>query len=387
VKRAKARVKHGLATSFVASCLRVVVLLAMLLGFSSAFSSTASASDEPIASTPHDVPLVLRVSSIPIPPLPAAYEQRDLGWITIAYPPSVHARVQPLIDDSAAIKAKLADALGQSVLDHVEVRVARTAEDMAELAPRDSPPPTYASGVAYPSLHLVLLSLTAPVGAEATDLGEVFRHELAHIALEDSVRGHHVPQWFNEGFALNESGEKWFVRLQTLWNATLSRSVIPLSDLDRSFPAQDYEVSIAYAESGDVVRFLLRDGDRLRFWTLVERVQGGQPFDAALADAYGTDLHKLEYQWREDIAKRYTFWPVLASSSLLWVAACGILVLAYVRKKRRNRATIARWEHEDALHAAPARELIEEVSPMPEAMRAASGLPKVEHEGGWHTVH
>jgi hypothetical protein len=343
--------------------------------------------DEPVASTPHDVPLVLRASAIPIPPLPATYEKRDLGWISIAYPPSVHERVQPLLDDAAVIRAKLADALGQSVLDHVEVRVARTAEDMAELAPRDSPPPTYASGVAYPSLHLVLLSLTAPTGAEATDLGEVFRHELAHVALEDAVHGHHVPQWFNEGFALNESGEKWFVRLQTLWNATLSRSVIPLSNLDRSFPVQDYEASIAYAESGDVVRFLLRDGDRLRFWTLVERVQGGQPFDRALADAYGTDLRKLEYQWREDIAKRYTFWPVLASSSLLWVAACGILVLAYVKKRRRNRATIARWEHEDALHAVPVRDLGEEVSPVPEAMRAASGLPKVEHEGGWHTVH
>lgn len=373
----------GLTARSFAICLRAAVLLVMLL----AFSSSTWASDEPVASTPQDVPLLLQASTIPVPAVPPNYEKRDLGWITIAYPPSVRERVQPLIDDSTSIKARLAGALGQSVLDHVEVRVARNSEDMAALAPRDAPPPTYASGVAYPALHLVLLSLTAPSGAEATDLGEVFRHELAHVALEDSVRGHHVPQWFNEGFALNESGEKWFVRLQTLWNATLSRTIIPLADLDRGFPRRDYEASIAYAESGDVVRFLLRDGDRLRFWTLVERVQAGQPFEHALADAYGTDLRKLEYQWREDIAKRYTFWPVLASSSLLWVGACGILVLAYLRKRRRNRATIARWEHEDALHAVPDRDPAEEVSPVPDAMKAVSGLPKVEHEGGWHTVH
>jgi hypothetical protein len=350
-------------------------------------SSAVSASEEPVASTPHDVPLLVRPSAIAVPSIPPTYEKRDLGWITMAYPPSVRERVQPLLDDSAAIKAKLRDALGQSVLDHVEVRVARNTEDMAAIAPHDAPPPTYASGVAYPSLHLVLLSLTAPVGAESTDLGEIFRHELAHVALEDSVSGHHVPQWFNEGFALNESGENRFARLQTLWNATLARTIIPLSDLDRSFPAEDYEASIAYAESGDVVRFLLRDGDRLRFWTLVERVQTGQPFDGALADAYGTDLRKLEFQWREDIAKRYTFWPVLASSSVLWVAACGILVLGYVRKRRRNRATLARWEHEDGLQAAPYRDLGEDVSAVPDAIKAASGLPKVEHEGGWHTVH
>jgi hypothetical protein len=69
------------------------------------------------------------------------------------------------------------------------------------------------------------------------------------------------------------------------------------------------------------------------------------------------------------------------------VAACGILVLGYVRKRRRNRATLARWEHEDALHAAPDRDLGEDASAVPDAIRAASGLPKVEHEGGWHTVH
>ncbi len=368
----------------VAKYLRSLVLL--LIAFL-ALSSVAFAADEPVASTPHDVPITLGTSTLSIPSLPSTYEARDLGWLAIAYPPSVYERVQPLLDDSAAIKAKLTDALGQSVLAHVEVRIARNAEDMAALAPRDAPPPSYASGVAYPALHLVLLSLTAPAGAEATDLGEVFRHELAHVALEDAVHGHHVPQWFNEGFALNESGEKWFVRLQTLWNATLSRTVIPLADLDRSFPARDYEASIAYAESGDVVRFLLRDGDRLRFWTLVERVQTGQAFDGALADAYGTNLRKLEYQWREEIAKRYTFWPVLASSSLLWVGACGILVLAYVRKRRRNQATIARWEYEDSLYAVPSREPAEEVSPMPDAIKAAAGLPKVEHEGGWHTVH
>jgi hypothetical protein len=160
-----------------------------------------------------------------------------------------------------------------------------------------------------------------------------------------------------------------------------------LSDLDRSFPVENYEASIAYAESGDFVRFLLRDGDRLRFWTLIERVQTGQPFDRALADAYGTDLRKLEYQWREDIAKRYTFWPVLFSGSLLWVVASGMLVVGYIRKKRRDRATLARWEQEDAPYAVPHRSVADEVSAIPDAVKAVPGLPKVEHEGGWHTVH
>jgi Peptidase MA superfamily len=373
--------------------------------------------DEPVASPPRDVPLVLPAASLTIPSLPPTYQQRDLGWITIAYPPSVHERVRPLIDEAEAFKATLTDMLGQSVLDrpqaldhvggdpraprHVDVRVARSADDMAAMAPREVPPPAYASGVAYPSLRLVLLSLTAPVGGEPTELDEVFRHELFHIALEDAVNEHHVPLWFNEGMAIYVSGEHPWLRKKTLWDATLSRSVIDLSHLDRAFPSQSYEASIAYAESADFVRFLLRDQDHERFLALIERVRGGQPFDRALSDAYDTDSRKIEYQWREDIAKRYTFAPVLASGALVWVVALGILVLGYTRKRRRDRAILARWEEEEALQQGPLQIVpsdlsgsnagaLSQASPVSQGVPAdisRRGLPKIEHEGGWHTVH
>ena len=200
-------------------------------------TSPAAAPGAPIASPPRDVPLVLQPSAIRIPPVPTTYVQKDLGWMVIAYPPGAHERVQPVIAEAEDVKAKLADELGQSVLEpdtkvggpraRVEVRVARTADEMSALAPQELPPPSYASGVAYPPLRLVILSLTAPVGAEPTDLGELFRHELAHVTLEDAVQAHHVPRWFNEGLAVYESGEGRFVRVRTLWDATLSRTRDP----------------------------------------------------------------------------------------------------------------------------------------------------------------
>ena len=67
---------------------------------------------------------------------------RDLGWLRVAYPPSAHERVQPLLDDADDVKAQLADELGQPVLTRaVEVRIARSPEDMASLAPSELPPP------------------------------------------------------------------------------------------------------------------------------------------------------------------------------------------------------------------------------------------------------
>src|SRR5262249_16603963 len=151
---------------------------------------------------PHDVPIVLPTAREAIPPVPAGYVTKERGWLTLSYPPSAEERVASLLEDADSIKGDLAGELAQPILSHVEVRIAPTVADMARLAPPDAPPPEYASGVAYHGLHLVLLSMLAPHGADAVDLDEVFRHELAHVALEDAVQGKHVPVWFNEGLAI-----------------------------------------------------------------------------------------------------------------------------------------------------------------------------------------
>jgi hypothetical protein len=355
----------------------------------------ASAPDEGVEKSPRDVPILVQPSAIVIPPLPDTDQVRDLGWLRIAYPPSAHERVQPLLDAADDVKAQLADELGQAVLTRpIEVRIARSPEDMAALAPREVPPPTYASAVALPGLRLVLLSMRAPVSEEGTNLPELFRHELAHIALDDAVGSKHVPLWFNEGFAVHASNEDPYDRLQALTGATLSRSLVPLSDLDRSFPADHYEVSIAYAESADFVRYLLRQADRGRFAAMIGRTRKGEDFDHALADAYGTDTRRLEYEWREELAKHYTFWPVLLSGSVVWVLVFGALGVGLVRKKRRDKVTLARWEREEreeaeeaARRAAIAAAIQTEPPPAADARTVNPNIPKIEHEGDWHTLH
>ncbi|MBX3225043.1 MAG: hypothetical protein KF795_31285 [Labilithrix sp.] len=358
----------------------------------------------PALSVPHDVPIVLPIAHAAIPPVPASYVTKDLGWLELSYPASAEERVASLIQDADAVKAELTSALGQPVLSRVTVRVAPTIADMALLAPADAPPPEYASGVAYHGLHLVLLSMLQPRGAEAVDLDEVFRHELAHVALEDAVQGRHVPVWFNEGLAISLSGERAAARLQTLWSATLSGTLIPLSDLDRSFPRENFEVSIAYAESADFMRFLTRKSDRLRFAAMIARVRSGQAFERALAEAYGSDLRRLEFEWRGDLERRFSVIPVLTGGGLIWVLVVGALVAAYVRRRRRSRAILARWEREEAIEDAriAARLAAERAEREGSAEGAGPFIPvaahagtasatsvsiKIERNGGWHTLH
>lgn len=306
------------------------------------------------------------------------------GWLDLSYPTSVEARATPLVADADAFKLKLGEWLGQSVLEHVEVRLVRSQEDMVALGPVGLPPPHYAVGVAYSALHFIVISLREPTTAAATDLGETLRHELAHVALFDATEGRHVPLWFNEGFAIHASGEASFKRWKTLWDATLSKSILPLSELDRSFPDDNMRVGIAYAESADFVRYLLRDADCARFGSLVERVRKGTPFDRALSDAYGDSTRILEYQWHEDLDKRMSYWPMLTGSSMLWTLIVGVLFVAYLRRRKKNKETVARWAREEADEAR--RVAIAEAAD-DTSMVVRQSVPAVEHDGEWHTLH
>src|SRR5690606_31576156 len=149
------------------------------------------------------------------------------------------------------------------------------------------------------------------------DLRAVLRHELAHVALHDATHGHHVPLWFNEGFAIHLARENSFARTRTLWTAAVSGNLIGLPDLDQRFPNDIVGVPLAYAQAADVVRYLLRQEDEERFSLLVQRVGRGQEFDRALHDSYGMDLYNLELNWRADVEDRYSLWPLLLSGSMI----------------------------------------------------------------------
>ena len=351
--------------------------------------------DPPPADAPH-----VGEAQLHLPPVAAGFSTYDGGWIRVTYHPSSRERIEPLIVAADEAKRELEDWLGRPVLAKVRVDVARTPGEMETLAPRGAPYPEYASGVAYPELGLVLLTLTPRFPNENLELAQVFRHELAHVALTDAVGPHPIPRWFNEGFAVLASGETSFERMWTLSSATLSDHLLPLSQVERSFPSDESRVSIAYAEAADVVRFLIRREDRHRFRSLVRELGAGRTLDAAAREAYGVDLVSLEHEWREDVAKRYTFWPILFSGTAVWAAVLGLFVWGWRKRRARSRATLARWardeKREDELrrmeetariHIVLQRAPGETTTPLPPATPPEIEVPRVQHDGTWHTLH
>jgi Peptidase MA superfamily len=350
-----------------------------------------------VADAPRTAAGVLRM-----PPVPAGFNSYDGGWVHFIYHPSSRERVQALIAQADAVRHELIERLGFPALSEVRVEIARTPGEMATFAPPGAPYPDYAAGVAYSEIGLVLLSLTPVHPGTEQDLGEVFRHELAHVALYDAVNGQPIPRWFNEGFAVLASGESSFLRMKTMLMANVGGSLIPLQSIERSFPNDETQAQIAYAEAVDVVRFLVRREDVHRFHALIQRMREGEAFDKAVLGAYGIELTTLELEWRDDVSRRYTFWPILLSGTGFWVIALGVFVWAWRRRRRRDRLTLQRWAREEAAEdiqrarlaarteAARVHIVLARGSEVPQQVPhplAEIEVPRVEHDGQWHTLH
>ncbi|HEX6274979.1 MAG TPA: hypothetical protein VFZ53_18180, partial [Polyangiaceae bacterium] len=168
----------------------------------------------------------------------------------------------------------------------------------------------------------------------------------------------------------------------------------------RSFPSDESKVSVAYAQAVDVVRFLVRNQESHRFRALVQQLREGQNLDHAMRHAYAIDLQTLEHEWREDVAKRYTFWPVLFSGTAVWGFALVLFGVAWRRRRKRARATLDRWARDEAREDAlrrmrddarvhivlsPSPQAVQ--TPLPHPVPEPVEVPRVQHDGEWHTLH
>jgi hypothetical protein len=354
-------------------------------------------SGERESAPPADAP---RVRHLRMPDVSSGFGTYDGGWIRFTFHPSARERIEPLIVEADRVRQELAERLGQPVLKNVRVDIARTSGEMETLAPAGAPYPTYAEGVAYSGLGLVLLTLNPRHANPNYDLKQVFRHELAHLALHDAVGERDVPRWFNEGFAVLASGESSFDRMVELWTATLADRLIPLSEVERTFPSDESKATIAYAQAVDVVRFLVRREEAHRFRSLVQSLRDGHDLDKATRHAYAVDLATLEHEWREDVAKRYTFFPVFFSGTAVWALVLGLFVLGWRKRRKRAKATLERWARDEAREDA-LRRLREEArvhivltpharpsaTPLPQPLPEPVEVPRVQHDGEWHTLH
>ncbi len=298
-----------------------------------------------------------------LPPLPEGFRRRRLGPVRWAWPEVLDEEVAVLQSRLPEVWGRLNADLGVAEPMDLVVRVARSPEEMAALAPRGLSPPGYAVGVAYPAMGVILLSAVAPRVRERVDLATTLDHELSHVALHRAVGGHRLPRWFVEGVAIHQAREDSLARTRLLWQAVAFGRPLPLRAIAERVRGEAAEVSLAYAQAADLVRFLRRaPRDRERFVRLVSALRSGRSFEAALQDAYSMNLAALEAAWHRDATERFGWLPMVLGGGSFWGLASVLLVLAWWRRRRAARERLERWAREEEAEARQA-EAATEVRP------------------------
>jgi len=250
-----------------------------------------------------------------------------------------HARrIAPKLGaDLAALQA----LLGQPLQRPVEIRVGVGREQLRALAPPGRPPPTWAAGVAYPDLGLVLLDAAA--AERQGEAHAVLRHELAHVALGQLGEGR-VPRWFTEGFAVVVAGEVSLTRTTVLARAVATRSLIELDDLERGWPNGPGEVELAYAQSASVVSHLAGVQDGRALQRLLGELRAGAEFHDAFRASFGAPVAVEELEWRRSLQGPVALLPLFVDGGWLWVVAALLAVLAAVRSRQQLDRRISEME-------------------------------------------
>jgi hypothetical protein len=180
----------------------------------------------------------------------------------------------------------------------IKVWVYRNA---AELAPAVASRRNLGPNTSIRTLGEVSTSDTALVSRDSTFL-DVVRHEVTHIVTNHATRNHiaSIPTWINEGLSTYSQRNLLPSEEQALNLAIQRNRVLPITSLNASARGSSSDVSIFYAQSGSIIRFMVeRYGDE-KFGEFIQAL-ANDTTDRAMQAVYGFDQLGLENEWRRAV--------------------------------------------------------------------------------------
>ena len=221
------------------------------------------------------------------------------------------------------------------------------------LAPEGSPEAEAAedwvAGYAYGALGRVVLLVDRTPRYPDGNLEELLDHEVAHVLIARAAGNRPVPRWFNEGLSM-VAGHAWgFGDRSRLTLAMVTRSDLPLAELDQLFGGHRGEVARAYALSGALVRDLLsRFGPDVAA-RILRDVRFGLSFEDAVLRSTGRSVESIESSFWRRHSFTYRWIPILTSSFTLWTGIVVLALVAFGRRRQRDAEIRSRWELEEEL--------------------------------------
>jgi hypothetical protein len=214
--------------------------------------------------------------------------------------------------------------------------------------------PEWGAAIAFPDQQRIVMQ-GGRAGSDAGDPAVVLRHELAHLALHESM-GRLPSRWFDEGYASVAAGE--WTREQSLETSVgmIWRTLPTVDSLESGFYRGAGEATWSYAlahravaelEALDKANGL---GNLFRYW----KETGA--FEPAIRLAYGLTSDQFNRHWHDITRRRYGALALLSNVSLA-VGIFGVLLgPLFIARRRRDRRRLEAMRTLEAAQDKAARE-------------------------------
>src|SRR5215831_1485446 len=199
--------------------------------------------------------------------------------------------------------------------------------------------PEWGAAVAFPDSRRIVLQGRG-AGADAGDPREVFRHELAHLALHEYL-GDLPPRWFDEGYASYTARETGRTDALAANLALVIKGTPSFDELDSEFFEGATTAQTAYALAYGAVDQLasLDTAHGLsRFFASWKREAS---MERAVRLTYGMTMAEFEQRWQQQTRRRYGGLALIGDVTLAGLLLLVIIVPLYVLRAQRDRRRMA----------------------------------------------
>jgi hypothetical protein len=294
-------------------------------------------------------------------------ERLDRGRFTAVFYPSERTLATSLLE--SAVQSDTFPGLPRPT-DRVLLEVAPDKRRFREWVGPGAP--EWGAAITFPEQRRVVMQGRSS-GSDAGVPSEVFRHELAHLALHEFL-GDLPPRWFDEGYA-SYSAREWTRDDALAANFGLAlRGTPTLDELDSEFSAGTMTAQMAYALSYRAVVELASMDANDGLAPLLGEWRKSKSLDRAIRGTYGVTLADFELRWRTRTRRRYGALALVSDATLGGLLMLVVVFPLYVARRQRDRRRMAELKAADEAAEQAAR------ASVIEALLRGDDLPDVGAE-------
>lgn len=226
------------------------------------------------------------------------WSDRSVGQVTVywyqggaSFGDDLAGAVQRALDNMQA-------ELGAGLRQPVRIYIYATNRDMRSALQANSA--EWIGGQADPTLGVIIAAIAPGDDAEVR---RIIPHELSHQVLDQTIENPYggAPPWFDEGLAVHNQEVRDQDFDQLVSQAARDNRLIPLEALSSSFPADPNQALLSYAQSRDMVEYILNTYGDAKLRGLVQAFADATPVDAAVQQVLGLSIDQLDAAWRQGL--------------------------------------------------------------------------------------